>query len=84
MCLPEDRKRPESTIKLTGLDKFIDRLTEAWFNNDIQNWSRRRRFMFALAGATTFALAFFAFELPITWSDRLADPLLLRPTEYFA
>ena len=84
MSSPKHQKRPEGQSTPTGLDRFIDNVTETWFNDNFRDWPWSRRFAFAFAGSATFALAFFAFDFPETSSDRQADPQLLDPELFYA
>ena len=84
MSSPKRQKHPDGQSTPTDLDRFIDNVTETWFNDNFRDWSQRRRFAFAFAGSGTFALAYFAFDVPETSINRLADPQLLRPELFYS
>ena len=81
MCSPNDPKHPDSQTKSTGLDRFIDEITDTWFPDKSDDLKCRT--CFALAGSATFVLAFFAYEWPKTSSDRKVDEKLLDPELFY-
>lgn len=63
--------------KFTGLDRFLDEITDTWFPN--RSDKLKCSLCFSFAGSATFVVAFFAYEAPKTWAARQIDPKLLNP-----
>ena len=89
MSSREDQNDSGNPVRSAGFARFMDKITDSWFNDDFRNWPEQRnscrcwpplvRFAFAFAGSSTSGLAFFIYNIGMTSIDRQQDQDLWDP-----